>query len=100
MSLAAGLSTPRSMMLTLVEAGAHLDFRNAAGQTATHRAARLGNDIALKVTDHLPLLTRVVVQLMSDNVSVTVAMSICIGSIPCCCKSNAIPKPHRPTARR
>lgn len=48
-SLAASLSDPRSMMLTLVEAGAHLDFRNTAGQTAIHRAAQLGNDVALKV---------------------------------------------------
>jgi len=49
MSLAASLSDPRSMMLTLVEAGAYLDFRNAAGQTAIHQAAKLGNDVALKV---------------------------------------------------
>jgi len=49
MTLAAGLSDPRSMMLTLVEAGAHLDFRNNAGQTAVHRAAKLGNDVALQV---------------------------------------------------
>ena len=48
MSLAASLSDPRSM-LTLVEAGAHLDFRNAAGQTAIHHAAKLGNDVALQV---------------------------------------------------
>ena len=50
MSLAASLSNPRSMMLTLVEAGAHLDFRNAAGQTAIHQAAKLGNDVALQVS--------------------------------------------------
>ena len=50
MSLAASLSDPRSMMLTLVEAGAHLDFRNAAGQTAIHQAAKLGNDVALQVS--------------------------------------------------
>jgi len=49
MSVAASLSDPRSMMLTLVEAGAHLDFRNSAGQTPIHRAAKLGNDVALKV---------------------------------------------------
>jgi len=49
MTLSAGLSDPRSMMLTLVDAGAHLDFRNTAGQTAVHRAARLGNDVALQV---------------------------------------------------
>lgn len=49
MSMAATLLDPRSMMLTLVEAGAHLDFRNAAGQTAIHHAARLGNDVALQV---------------------------------------------------
>jgi len=49
MSLAASLSDPRSMMLTLVEAGAYLDFRNTAGQTAVHQAAKLGNDVALKV---------------------------------------------------
>jgi len=49
MTLAASLSDPRSMMLTLVEAGAHLDFRNAAGQTAIHQAAKLGSDVALQV---------------------------------------------------
>jgi len=49
MSLAASLSDPRSMMLTLVEAGAYLDFRNSAGQTAMHRAAKLANDVALQV---------------------------------------------------
>jgi len=49
MTLAASLSDPRSMMLTLVEAGAHLDFRNTAGRTAVHRAAKLGNAVALQV---------------------------------------------------
>lgn len=49
MCLAASLSDPRSMMLTLVEAGAHLDFRNTEGRTAIHQAAKLGNDAALKV---------------------------------------------------
>ena len=59
MTLSASLSDPRPMMLTLVEAGAHLDFRNAAGQTAIHHAAILGNDVALQVW-----LRRVLFQLL------------------------------------
>jgi len=55
MSMAATLSDPRSMMLTLVEAGAHLDFRNTAGQTAIHQAAKLGNDVALQVPVNVAL---------------------------------------------
>jgi len=49
MTLTASLTDPRSMMSTLIEAGAHLDFRNTAGQTAVHQAAKLGNDVALQV---------------------------------------------------
>ena len=49
MTMASTLSKPRQMLLTLVSGGAHLDFRNKAGLTPMHRAAREGNKDACRV---------------------------------------------------
>ena len=42
LTLATELRQPLSMMLALVEGGAHLDYRNKASLTAMHKAAISG----------------------------------------------------------
>lgn len=49
LTLAASLQRPRQIMMTLVSAGAHIDFRDKDGLTAMHIAARLGNRDAIRV---------------------------------------------------
>lgn len=46
---AAELTDPREMILQLVNAGAHLDYRDSDTMTALHRAAINGNLKAIEV---------------------------------------------------
>uniref|UniRef100_T1FZE1 Ubiquitin-like domain-containing protein n=1 Tax=Helobdella robusta TaxID=6412 RepID=T1FZE1_HELRO len=48
LTLSAQLTNPQQIMTSLVEGGAHLDFRNRDGWTAMHRAAHLNNLPALQ----------------------------------------------------
>ena len=44
------LHQPMSMMLTLVEGGAHLDYRNVTGMTPMHKAAITGRREPIQVS--------------------------------------------------
>jgi SH3/ankyrin repeat-containing protein len=48
LTIAASLADPRSMIMTLYNGGAHLDFRSRDTLTPMHKAATIGNDKALK----------------------------------------------------
>ena len=48
----------KTILLTLIEGGAHLDFRSKDGQTAMHKAAIEGNVGAIEVSRCLYLLLR------------------------------------------
>lgn len=48
LTIAASLAEPRSMIMTLYNGGAHLDFRSRDTLTPMHKAATIGNDKALK----------------------------------------------------
>lgn len=48
LTIAASLADPRSMIMTLYNGGAHLDFRSRDTLTPMHKSAMIGNDKALK----------------------------------------------------
>ena len=48
LKIAASLADPRSMIMTLYNGGAHLDFRSRDTLTPMHKSAMIGNDKALK----------------------------------------------------
>lgn len=47
------LTQPLSVMMTLVEGGARLDYRNRIGLTAMHRAAQTGQKDSIKVLTYV-----------------------------------------------
>ena len=49
LTLATSLKNPRDVMMTLLEGGAHLDYRDRNGMTPMHRAALAGNKMAIQV---------------------------------------------------
>ena len=48
LTIASSLADPRSMIMTLYNGGAHLDFRSRDTLTPMHKSAMIGNDKALK----------------------------------------------------
>ena len=51
LTLAAVNPKPRDLMMTLVNGGAFLDFRNRHGLTAMHIAADCGKEAAIRVSE-------------------------------------------------
>lgn len=66
LTLAAQLDDSMEVIKALRNGGAHLDFRSRDGMTALHKAARMRNQVALKVCPELPCVGSRVLDLVPE----------------------------------